>query len=70
MAADLQAMQGALAKVIGPMAKIIFLECLEKWLQRNAPSREKLPALTDLVLREIADPEKAVKYQNMLEALP
>ncbi|MBL0311725.1 MAG: hypothetical protein IPP78_03225 [Holophagaceae bacterium] len=70
LAADLQAMQGALAKVIGPMAKIIFLECLEKWLQRNAPSREKLPALTDLVLREIADPEKAVKYQNMLEALP
>lgn len=66
LAPDLQAMQSALAKVIGPMAKIIFSECLEKWLQQNTPSREKLPRLTELVFLEIADPEKANKYQKML----
>lgn len=66
LAPDLQAMQSALAKVIGPMAKIIFSECLEKWLQQTTPSREKLPRLTELVFQEIADPEKADKYQKML----
>ncbi len=70
LAPDLQAMQGALAKIMGPMAKIIFSECLEKWLQRHAPSREKLPDLTNLVVREIADPDKAAKYQQMLVSTP
>lgn len=70
LAPDLQGMQTALAKIVGPMAKIIFLECLEKWLQRNAPSKEKLPVLIDLVVQEIGDPEKAAKYRMMLERVP
>lgn len=70
LAPDLQAMQAALAKVMGPMAKIIFLECLEKWLQRTPPSRDKLPELTNLVSRELADPEKAAKYHQLIESLP
>lgn len=70
LALDLQTMQGALAKVIGPMAKIIFSECLEKWLLLNGPSREKLPALTNLVVQEIADPDKVAKYKKILESIP
>jgi hypothetical protein len=70
LAPDLQAMQGALAKVMGPMAKIIFLECLEKWLQGNVPSKEKLSALNDLVVREIADSNTAAKYLKIIESIP
>lgn len=70
LAPDLQAMQTALAKVVGPMAKIIFAECLEKWLQRNPPSRERLPGLAELVVREIGEPDKATKYLKLIERVP
>ncbi|MBI4911260.1 MAG: hypothetical protein HY823_00845 [Acidobacteria bacterium] len=70
LAPALLGMQSALAKVMGPMAKIVFTECLEKWLQLNEPSKDNLGSLLNLVLREIDDPEKAARYRNMVEALP
>lgn len=67
LAPDLLAMQGALAKVMGPMAKIIFPECLDKWVLIQAPSREKLPVLIDLVAGEIRDPANIARFRKFLD---
>jgi predicted regulator of Ras-like GTPase activity (Roadblock/LC7/MglB family) len=49
LASYLQGMQTTLAKFMGPMAKIIFLECVEKWLQDHQPVKTTLPELVDIV---------------------
>lgn len=60
----LQGMQITLAKYLGPMAKIIFLECVEKWLQSNKPVKAALPQLVDIVALEIGDPAKIAEYRQ------
>jgi predicted regulator of Ras-like GTPase activity (Roadblock/LC7/MglB family) len=60
----LQGMQITLAKYLGPMAKIIFLECVEKWLQSNKPVKAALPQLVDIVALEIGDPAKIADYRQ------
>jgi len=64
LAGQLQGMQAALAKCLGPMAKIIFQECVEYWLKLGPPSRTGLPQLLEIVVREIADPPKAEGYRR------
>ncbi|AMV72264.1 hypothetical protein JCM30471_07480 [Desulfuromonas carbonis] len=66
LAAPLMAMQTLLAKVMGPIAPIIFRETAEEWLTRQAPSRSALPALFDLLAREIGDPEKVRTYRQLI----
>jgi len=61
---QLQGMQAALAKYIGPMAKIIFLECVEKWLQSHQPVNDSLPYLVDIVVKEINDSTKAAEFHH------
>jgi predicted regulator of Ras-like GTPase activity (Roadblock/LC7/MglB family) len=60
----LQGMQTTLAKFLGPMAKIIFLECVEKWLQEQQPAKSTLPQLVDIVAAEIGDPAKTSDYRQ------
>ena len=60
----LQGMQTTLAKFLGPMAKIIFLECVEKWLQDYQPVKASLPQLVDFVAAEIGDPAKVSDYRQ------
>jgi len=60
----LQGMQTTLAKFMGPMAKIIFLECVEKWLDGHQPVKAALPQLVDIVAAEIGDPAKMSDYRQ------
>jgi predicted regulator of Ras-like GTPase activity (Roadblock/LC7/MglB family) len=60
----LQGMQTTLAKFLGPMAKIIFLECVERWLQDQQPVKSALPQLVDIVAAEIGDPAKISDYRQ------
>ena len=64
LAPALQGMRGALAKFMGPMAQIIFLECVEKWLENNQPSQSSLSSLADIVAEELGDPAKMADYRG------
>lgn len=66
LSVGLQGMQSSLAKFLGPMAKIIFLECLEKWLLNHQPVKAALPQLVDIVVAEIDDPAKVTEYRHMV----
>lgn len=69
LSASLQGMQTCLAQFLGPMAKIIFLECFEKWLQVHQPVREALPQLVDIVAAEIGDQAQVTEYRHMVAFL-
>jgi hypothetical protein len=64
LASYLQGMQTTLSKFMGPMAKVIFVECVEKWLQDNQPVKTALPHLVDIVAAEIGDPAKTTEYRQ------
>ncbi len=63
---QLQRMQTALFKILGPMAKIIFKEAVRDWSQMQDPSETSIPALLEILIKEINDPEKAKKYLEMV----
>jgi hypothetical protein len=65
----LQSMQAALAKVVGPMAGVIFLECLERWTGEVEPRKENLPRLLALLLPETGGDEQEVRYRKLVEPL-
>jgi predicted regulator of Ras-like GTPase activity (Roadblock/LC7/MglB family) len=64
LASYLQGMQATLAKFLGPMAKVIFLECVERWLQDHPPVKASLPQLVDIVAAEIGDSSKIADYRQ------
>ena len=64
LAANLQGLQTTLAKFMGPMAQVIFLECVEKWLLVHPPVKAFLPQLVDIVAAEIGDPAKMSDYRK------
>ncbi len=66
MANDLNGMKSALAKVMGPMAKIIFIEALEEWLKRDTPSYASLENLIAILDKEINDEDKAAYYRELI----
>lgn len=66
LAAPLTAMQTLLAKVMGPIAPIIFRETAEEWLTRQPPSHSALPALFELLAREIGEPDKIRTYRQLI----
>lgn len=57
-------MQAALAKVVGPMAKILFMDALEKWTRTGPATPDHLPRLLDIIDGEINDPAKSADYRN------
>ena len=63
----LQQMHGALAKIVGPMAGIIFMECLERWAGENEPRQENLPNLVALLVQETGDDTNAARYRKLVE---
>ena len=65
-ATQLQEMQTALFKIVGPMAKIIFKEVVEEWVQSQEPDEASIPLLLNLLLKEINDPEKEQQYVDMI----
>jgi hypothetical protein len=64
----LQAMVQMLAKVMGPMAGIVFNEALESWANEQPPTPARLPALQESLCREIGDPEKAERFRKLVES--
>ena len=63
---DLNSMRAALAKVMGPMAKIIFTDALNEWLQSNMPSYAELGRLVAILEREINDSDKSAYYRELI----
>lgn len=62
----LDRMRERLSKVLGPMAGFIFNESLEKWQQGGAES-SRLDELISALNQEIADDEKILRYQQLIE---
>jgi len=69
IAPQLQGLQSALAKFLGPMAKIIFIECVEKWVQVHQPVKAALPQLVNIVVKEIDDPAKGEEFRQRVSHL-
>ncbi len=67
LADTLKNMERAMAKVVGPMAKIIFKDAVEEWALNNTPSADSLDILMNLLAKEIDDPEKITYYRELIE---
>jgi hypothetical protein len=61
---ELQELQSVLAKLIGPMAKIIFLECVERWISTHGPTQGALSHLVEIIVKEMDDPAKRLEYRQ------
>jgi len=66
VADQLQGMQTALFKIVGPMAKIIFKEAVQEWTQSEDPTESSIPMLLDILSNEINDPEKEQQYVDLI----
>ncbi len=64
MSKSLQAMQVSLAKVMGPVAKIIFIDALNNWMETHQPSFASIPSLIDILGNEINDTVKFKDYRG------
>jgi hypothetical protein len=66
LADALNGMRAALAKVLGPMAKIIFMDAVNDWLKDNKPSFDTLENLVEALNKEISDPKKIAFYKDQI----
>jgi hypothetical protein len=66
LADPLDMMQSTLAKVVGPMARVIFFDALLQWQTLHTPGMDSLPVLTDIVSKEIGDAVMANSYKKKL----
>ncbi len=66
LSSSLSGMQASLTKFLGPMAKIIFTECIEKWLETNQPSKDAFPELIEIINLEINDNNKSAQFRQMI----
>ncbi len=57
-----------LAKILGPMAGIIFEEIQQEWAQQGATAA-RLPELIEMLNKEIGDPEKIAAYESLTAPL-
>ncbi len=69
MSGKLQEIQDALAMVMGPIARIIMVDALDEWLKGNAPSHENIPALADILYKEINDSGRVGDFKKRMSAL-
>lgn len=68
MADSLRSMQLSLAKVMGPIAKVIFRDALNEWGKSGQPSFATIAVLIDILQKEINDPEKFQDYRQRIAA--
>ncbi|MFZ5572680.1 MAG: hypothetical protein ACOZF0_19960 [Thermodesulfobacteriota bacterium] len=68
LAESLQNMQLSLAKVVGPIAKVIFRDALNDWIKTGTPSIGTVADLIDILQKEINDPEKFREYRQRIAA--
>jgi predicted regulator of Ras-like GTPase activity (Roadblock/LC7/MglB family) len=68
LAKPLQEMSKMLAKILGPMAVIVFEDTVAKWAKGRTPSPSELPALVESLCLEIDDSEKAKRYQELVHS--
>ncbi len=59
-------MQRDLARIVGPMARIIFEESLERWGQAVNPGKKTLPPLLEFLGEAIGDSEKSTEYSKLI----
>ncbi len=59
-------MKNELIKVMGPMAKIVFVDAVYVWMNNGSPSMAALPDLADILGKELGDPAKAIEYKKMV----
>jgi hypothetical protein len=62
----LQGMQNCLAKVIGPIAKIVFQDAVHQWKQHASTDASDFPMLMNMVLSHIDDPDHKRKFQELI----
>lgn len=67
LASALQEMARLLAKVMGPMAGMVFDEALAAWAAQETPSKAGLPRLTEALCGELDDPEKSARYRQLVD---
>jgi len=61
------AMENSLAKVMGPMASIVFQDTLGQWIGKlNDPDKIPLDKLVKMLSTEIGDPEKIKTYEKLI----
>ena len=68
LAEPLEEMSKMLAKILGPMALIVFDETVAKWAAGRTPSASDLPELVDRLCQEIDDSEKAKRYKELVHS--
>jgi hypothetical protein len=66
LADTLSEMQSALARVMGPMASIIFQEAQTQWINVSNPSEATLGELVKILSKEIKDPERIKRFREMV----
>lgn len=66
LADTLSEMQSALARVMGPMASIIFAEAQAQWINASNPSEATLGELVKILTKEIRDPERIKRFRDMV----
>lgn len=66
LAKPLTTMRELLAKIIGPMAGIVFDDILAQWCASAPPGKNGLPRLLDMLNKEIGDAEKAAQYRDLV----
>ena len=66
LADTLSEMQSALARVMGPMASIIFPEAQAQWINASNPSEATLGELVKILTKEIRDPERIKRFREMV----
>lgn len=68
MAPSLQAMQKSLAKVVGPIARVMFREALDDWVKTVPPSRGTLSVLVEFLRTEIDNPDQFEAYRSRIDS--
>ena len=62
----LQGMQTCLARVIGPIAKIVFQDALYDWEQYKSSDSEDYALLKEIMLNQIDDPDHKQRLDELL----
>jgi len=68
MAPTLQTMQKSLAKVVGPIAQVMFREALSDWINTVPPSRGTLSVLVEFIRTEIDNPNQFDDYRARIKS--
>jgi hypothetical protein len=61
--------KAALAKVMGPMAGIILDDSIKAWLAAAEPSAKAMPALVDIICKDIGDLDRAQKFKALVAGI-